>query len=300
MIKNRQTLMALAAEWTTRAKNDLREQILNFMREVGTDETELANALGISDGELNQILNGNGEITLSTFAKILIATENAIEIKPIEATPFGSYGQIPPMPSGQFVPRGGMRPRGGRPMPPMGGGVPPMGMPPMGEVPQRRFCGMPGMSRKMNRPTPPMGGRPMSDAPLNGAMPPMPDPEIMESIGELDAMPRATLVDTIAANNWENEINLMTATRADMINFLMEKGFRVPRAEETITAPFSQLVDHVQPTNGETTCANTETFETINESKDVDVDDTARLGAMLAEELQRNPHLKGIVERYLK
>ena len=96
MIKNRQTLMALAAEWTTRAKNDLRgAEFLNFMREVGTDETELANALGISDGELNQILNGNGEITLQYSAKILIATENAIEIKPIEATPFGIIRLIP-------------------------------------------------------------------------------------------------------------------------------------------------------------------------------------------------------------
>ena len=286
MIKNRQTLLALAAEWTTRAKNDLREQILNFMREVGTDETELANALGISDGELSQILNGNGEITLSTFAKILIATENAIEIKPIGATPFGSYGQIPPMPRGQFGPCGAMRPRDGRPMPPMGGQMPPMGVPPMGDVPQRRFCGMPGMSRKMNRQTPPMGGQ----------MPPMADPEIMESIGALDAMPRATLMDTIVTNHWENEINLMTATRADMINFLMEKGFRVPRTNEVTNAPFTQEVGNRQH-GGVDTTATTENL-TVNE--DNDVDDTSNLGAMLAEELQRNPHLKSIVERYLK
>ena len=82
----------------------------------------------------------------------------------------------------------------------------------------------------------------------------------------------------------------------------MEKGLPVfPRAEETITAPFFTACRPSGPTNGERLLfANTERVETINESKDADVDDTARLGAMLAEELQRNPHLKGIVERYLK
>ena len=73
------------------AKNDLRNQVKKFMTEANTTESEFAYALGISEGELQQILNGNGEITLTTFAKILIATGNALQILPIKDTPMGRY-----------------------------------------------------------------------------------------------------------------------------------------------------------------------------------------------------------------
>ena len=95
MIKNRTELLSMAADWVRMAKDDLRTQILGFIEEVGTSAEEIAHALGISMGELEQIISGNGEITLSTFAKILIATDNVIEIKPLAATQFGGYGQMP-------------------------------------------------------------------------------------------------------------------------------------------------------------------------------------------------------------
>ena len=74
---NREQLQRLASEWTRMAKNDIRNKVISFMREVDASERELAYVLAISDGELKQILEGNGEITLSTFAKLLIATGNA-------------------------------------------------------------------------------------------------------------------------------------------------------------------------------------------------------------------------------
>ena len=109
-------LQSLASDWTRMAKNDIRTKIIEFMNEVDTTPKELAYALAISEGELEQILRGNGEITLSTFAKLLIATGNALEIKPIEQTPIGNYnnmphGQMPPMPRmrPQEQPRPAMR-----------------------------------------------------------------------------------------------------------------------------------------------------------------------------------------------
>lgn len=102
---NRQMLQSLASDWTRMAKNDIRTKIIEFMNEVDTTPQELAYALAISDGELQQILEGNGEITLSTFAKLLIATGNALEIKPIEQTPIGNYhntrcvDDLPPIPN---------------------------------------------------------------------------------------------------------------------------------------------------------------------------------------------------------
>ena len=109
-------LQSLASDWTRMAKNDIRTKIIEFMEEVNTTTRELAYALAISEGELEQILRGNGEMTLSTFAKLLIATGNALEIKPIEQTPIGDYSnmpreQMPPMPRmrPQQEPRPSMR-----------------------------------------------------------------------------------------------------------------------------------------------------------------------------------------------
>lgn len=92
---NRQKLQTLASEWVRVAKNDIRNKVVNFMREVDATPHELAYVLAISDGELEQILRGNCEITLTTFAKLLIATGNALEIKPIDETPIGDYDNIP-------------------------------------------------------------------------------------------------------------------------------------------------------------------------------------------------------------
>lgn len=107
---NRQKLQALASEWTRVAKNDIRQKINDFMQETDASRRELAYMLGISDGELEQILTGNCELTISTFAKLLIATGNALEIKPIEETPIGNYdnipeGPMPPMPPFGRMPR---------------------------------------------------------------------------------------------------------------------------------------------------------------------------------------------------
>ena len=282
MIQNKRELLAKASEWVNMAKNDLRGQIVAFMREMGTDAATLADALGISDGELEQILNGNGEITLSTFAKILIATDNAIEIKPITTTPWGGYdamarhGRPTPPPMGN--PR-----MNRRPMPPMGGMVPPMG-----DMPQRRFCGMPGV--KGNRPTPPPMGNPRMNRrpmpPMGGMMPPMEGMPSMETMAALDAMPRTTLVQTIRDNDWDTEIDVASASRADLIDFLIEKGFNVdtplcnePLVEDCVTHE-SRTEDVAMPT-------------------DETVDTSDRLAQMLAEELRRNPELKNIVEQYL-
>lgn len=92
MVKNKTEFLMLANAWINEAKNDLRRQAVEFMNATETSETELAEMLCISEGEMDQILHGNGEITLSTFAKILIATNHMVEIKPIHAVPFAQQG----------------------------------------------------------------------------------------------------------------------------------------------------------------------------------------------------------------
>ena len=92
---NREQLQRLASEWVRMAKNDIRKKVIDFMQEVDASPRELAYHLAMSEGELQQITEGNGEITLTTFAKLLIATGNALEIKPIDETPIGDYENLP-------------------------------------------------------------------------------------------------------------------------------------------------------------------------------------------------------------
>ena len=102
MPKTRNELLRTSAEWTERAKNDIRAQIEKFIEQVETTEDELAYALGISEDEMANILHGDGDISLSTFAKILIASEHALAIQPIGETPMGDYDH--PMPRARRVP----------------------------------------------------------------------------------------------------------------------------------------------------------------------------------------------------
>ena len=52
MIKNRRELENLAAQWMGHAMNDLREQLISFIEQNGTNEVELANALTVPVEEI--------------------------------------------------------------------------------------------------------------------------------------------------------------------------------------------------------------------------------------------------------
>lgn len=234
---NRQKLQALASDWTRVAKNDIRQKINDFMQETDASRRELAYMLGISDGELEQIINGNGEITLSTFAKLLIATGNALEIKPIETTPIGSYENIPE-----------------GPMPPLGGMMPPMydgdeddedvDYPPM---PRRNpFRGNATVPPMFRRPIPPRHEQ--MDGDFRGQPSPMvnrfdrvgrpnpfrqPTPQRQEEAPRrapqtpFDGMSREKLIDIIRQHLWDSEIDLNRATHEQLVAFLAEKDRRV-------------------------------------------------------------------------
>lgn len=249
MIRSKQELEAVAREWTNRAKHDLRNQMISFIEENGTNEGELADALAISVDEIDQILNGNGEISLSTFAKILIATDNVIEIKPAAMMPQRGH-----MPMGEGrMPR---RPMGRMPMMSEDG----YPMPPMGEMPNR-FGGMPGMGKKVKRPTAPCGGvapqRPMQQPQMQRVR--------LEEL-ELDELGRNELTDIVRQNHWDSEIDVNSARRSELIDFLNCK---------IQTPPTTETAEHREENENE------------------------RIGRMLADEVARNPHLKEMVKKYL-
>lgn len=279
MIRNRRELEAITAQWVNRAKNDLRNQMIEFIEANGTNEVELADALAISLDEIDQILNGNGEISLSTFAKILVATDNVIEIKPAAMMPQRGrmpQGGYPMPPMGEEMPQRGRMPQGRRPMPsmgempfpPMGEGMqmPPMGgmpFPPMDEEMPPRFGGMPGMNKKINKIKQerlPNGRFAPKNAPKAGLQ------RVRLDELELDELGKNELLDIIRQNHWDSEIDLSQARRGEMIDFLQYK------MSQPVAQPMPQ-----------------EAQESENE----------KIARMLAEEVARNPHLKDMVKKYL-
>ena len=234
---NREQLQKLASEWTRMAKNDIRNKVISFMREVDASERELAYVLAISDGELKQILEGNGEITLSTFAKLLIATGNALEIKPIEDTPIGDYENIPteeefehPLPRPNVFARPKpqpMQPQFGRPS--FSRPIPPMHeedgndfIPPMPEELRRAMEERYG--RPVHRPEQPRDeyGR---FAPKHPQMHKEEAPR--REVSPFESKSTDELVKIIRERLWDSEINLNRASKAELVAFLDEKNKRM-------------------------------------------------------------------------
>lgn len=234
---NREQLQKLASEWTRMAKNDIRNKVISFMREVDASERELAYVLAISDGELKQILEGNGEITLSTFAKLLIATGNALEIKPIEDTPISDYENIPteeeferPLPRPNVFARQKpqpMQPQFGRPS--FSRPIPPMYeedgndfIPPMPEELRR------AMEERYDRPV----HRPEQPRDEYGRFAPKHHQMRKEEAPRREVSPfesKSTdeLVKIIRERLWDSEINLNRASKEELVAFLDEKNKRM-------------------------------------------------------------------------
>lgn len=295
MIKNRRELEAAASQWMGFAMNDLRNQLISFIEEHGTNEEELADALTVPVEEIDTILNGDGEIALSTFAKLLIGTDNVIEIKPAALMkqqgfrPPRGRMQMPPMGENRFQ----RRPMGENrfqrrpndnptqmppmdeefPIPPMGEGFP---MPPMGEDVENRFGGMPGMKKKMKN---------MPNRLPNGRFAPKNKPQCgtMQRVRlddiDLDELGRNELCNIIRQNHWDSEINLQEVKRGELIDFLTYK--------------MTQPELHQRPQRREVPITEVER-NTNNE-----MTENERIGRMLAEEVARNPHLKEMVKKYL-
>lgn len=278
MIRNREQLLQLSADWATRAKNDIRSKMIEFIEASGMNQAQLSDVLGMGMGEIEQILNGNGEITLTTFAKLLIATDHVLEIKPLSMSPMAQgmprvnqprqrrtaqrrdengrfvrseEPQMPQMVDGYPIPPRGMN--GGMMPPPMdedGNILPPPPhfggmMPPMGGMMPNRMGGMPGVRRPNVAPQRPQMIR----------------EEVAPQATQFDALDRRALVARIRENNWDSEIDLVNSTRNEMINFLVEK-------EETKVA---------RPQNA----------------------DLERIESMLAAELERNPQLAEVIRKYI-
>ena len=303
MIKNREQLLQLSADWATRAKNDIRSKMIEFIEASGMNQAQLSDVLGMSMGEIEQILNGNGEITLTTFAKLLIATDHVLEIKPLAVSQMaqgmprmgGSKKKKTQQPRdryGRFIPQGmeEMPMVDGYPHPQMFDGNGKMMPPPPMFDGNGRMMPPPPMFDRNGRmmPPPPMfdGNGGVTPPPHFCGMPGMrqrqrvaeqeiPQPQVRQERVEqvqnsgFDAMDRRALVNVIRENHWDTELDLINSTRSEMIDFL--------NAKQSMMAA----------------------RQTAQPQQNVELDESEKIGQMLAAELERNPHLRDVIQKYI-
>lgn len=219
---NRNDLQRLASEWVRMAKNDIRTKATEMMEETNATLSELAYNLGMSDGELNQIVNGNGEITLTTFAKLLIASGFALEIKPVGMTPIGNFENVPcdENRACHRTPRPNIFERQ-RPQTERRNEEEDFARP---RIPTfDEFCRMMDEQEANNRVTPQprdSRGRFMSRNTQNTNT-------TREDVSPFDNMERGELVNIINERLWDSEIDVDCASKGELVTFLKEKDKRM-------------------------------------------------------------------------
>ena len=100
MVKNRKELLEVAGANANQLKKHLRNAVRSFINEQGVSPEELAYVLGITNEEMFQIIDGDGNITIDVLSKLLVATDLAVEIKPISMTPLKKFGREMPRSGG--------------------------------------------------------------------------------------------------------------------------------------------------------------------------------------------------------
>ena len=169
---------------------DVRHQLTELFGATGVSVDEFANHIGMDSRQLRALLGGNQDISLDAFVKIMIATNNVIEIHP------------------RINPKQNTRPssRARHPFPMMGLGDPRhLG----GMMPPKPFMEAPQQPRPCERPN------------AN---------ELTETVAvdndcdmELHRLTRNELIGRVVANGWDNEIDVRRATRTDLIDFIERK-----------------------------------------------------------------------------
>lgn len=180
MRMNREEIVNIANDVKNRMGSDVRNQLNNLIRKRGTSVEELSATFNINGDDIRRILGGNFNVSLDTFVKIMVATGNVVEVKPL-------------------MPRG----HGRMPLPRMDGNV-------------RRDHSM-GGGRPMPFPFPPMNEShsPWEDEPTFES-----DAIVETPSMEFHSKSREELVDIVCDLGLENEIDLRRATRSALINFL--------------------------------------------------------------------------------
>lgn len=202
--------------WMNQFNADIKSKVEVLLKESDTTPEELAEVIGVSAEEIYDILDNNGEnISIETLVKVFMVLGFAIEIKPIEMTPLGSYDNINPHVMFDEEPiENDEEPITPRPNPfthprtPRGFGreIPRPNHMPSREEMDREFMRRPPMG--MPRFTPPTFTR------------------REEPKSPFETMDDERLKRIIRHELWDSEIDLNRASHRELVNFLTEKDKR--------------------------------------------------------------------------
>lgn len=275
MVRNKRELLSAAAEWVSQAKHDLATQLNNFMRVMNTTPAQMADALGVTEATLNGVMRGTTVPDLDFFAKVLIATNHMLEIKPLGRTPFGSMGSAPA--------RGTRHPfDGAAPIPPT-------------EAPQPRDA-RGRFARRAATPTAPAPTAPAPEAPSGFPMPedvrpfgdaPMGEPQV--AVIDFDEMSKTEIKNFILEQGWATEDELAGATREELIDLAEEHAAEAENMER---------VEGEAPA-GEADFEDDGGDWDVEEDIDDEADEDGELARILAQTLRDNPALKSTIKRFL-
>ena len=234
MVRNREELRQEAQAWLAQASEDLSSRFNDFIATQRVEPRELAQVLDISEQVLNEILRGDlTHVTAETLIKLFIANDLAVDIVPVDQTPIGQFGSRPAPLGGMMPPpmMGGMPPRGNAPIPPRGGFGRRAPQNTTMTTTQDPFNGREPFAVDATTPQPrDAHGRFM---PRNARLNARPTSErvvrpanaIAEQREETpyDSMTAEQIKNIIQRNLWASEIDLVHATREELIDFLINK-----------------------------------------------------------------------------
>lgn len=256
MVKNRNELLQVAAQNANQLKTHLRHSISSFMETQQVSVEELAFVLGITEDELMQIIEGDGNVTVDVLSKLLVATDNVVEVKPIGASPMRSYGPGMP-PSGGFPNPFPPVDRFGRPVPPpphmMGGNpfTPPVGGRRTEQQPQAQTKqGRDSRGRFTSKVAPAAQPRQPRQSATHRPMQQRQQPAGQE-VNPYATLSRDALVNIISQNLWDGEIDVQNATQGELIEFVYGKEQLLrQRTEQRQEVTQEQVQQSTETTNG--------------------------------------------------
>ena len=283
MVKNREELLKVAQSNASQLKGHLRDTIVDFLDFQHVSPEELAYVLGISEDEMSQILDGDGNITIDALSKLLVATDLAVEIKPVSKTPLSAYGKKMPKCGGFPGPGGIPVDENGRPLPPPPGWHPGMmpgfggPAPRMHKREERAADDMREVPMTTNGPARDSRGRFVKKS-STSRKPVMPQ-GMRERNPYLDVKD-ADLVGIIRSNIWDGEIDVNEATHEQLAEFVANKE-RIMR--ERSNAPATPKKEATREVKGG--------GKGLNEFLEM-------LGNV-AREAEHNPELMNVIERFM-
>ena len=177
---------AIASKVKTHMMGDIRRELIKLFEKSGVEAHTLSRDLHISVNDINAVMNQDASsLTLDAFIKLLIATGNALEVKPV----FGTNKMPMRDARGRFIPTPKMPCFGGE---------------------KRNFDNPFHVDiNPINDVKPRPWERPATDT--------------TSFMTDLVGMNKQQLMGVIMSKHWDNEIDIHNASRGELIDFIVHK-----------------------------------------------------------------------------